>query len=75
MKRYPYCRAIHYFYDIDYLPRAIGTVSYALDNNNSLNNTFSKDSTIILGTPRKDILNRHLVGLPMNCTGELPTRK
>jgi len=69
LKRYPYCRAIHYFYDIDSIPRAIGTVSYALDNKNYLNNTFSKDSVSILGTPRKMILNRNLIGLPMNCTG------
>lgn len=43
LRKYPFCRAVHYFYPLDDFPRLSGHVSYAVDHNNALGNTFPRD--------------------------------
>jgi hypothetical protein len=39
---FPYSRGYHYFFDLTTFQRVDGSVSYALDENNAFNSTFSQ---------------------------------
>lgn len=75
LKKYPYMRALHYFINLDELPRVTETVSYVYSENIYLNHTYSRDAQMIKGSKIGDLLNRSLIGLPCNSSGELPLRK
>ena len=47
LKKYPFGRAVHYFFNLDDLPRASDTVSYVINEKNYFNHTYSKDEKII----------------------------
>jgi hypothetical protein len=47
LRKYPYNRAYHYFFDLDTFPRVAGHISYAIDTNNALGNTYSNDGKIL----------------------------
>lgn len=75
LKKYPYMSALHYFINLDELPRVAETVSYVYSENIYLRHTYSKDSQMIKGSKIGDLLNRSLIGLPCNLNGELSLRK
>ena len=43
LKKYPFCRAVHYFFDLNFFPRVPGHLSYVIDESNALKNSFSND--------------------------------
>lgn len=75
MKKYPFCRAVHYFLDLDSFPRVPGHISYALDQNNQLKNTFSNDGKELNSITYGDVLNRRIFGLPVNSQKEVNIMK
>ena len=75
LKKYPYMRALHYFINLDELPRVTETVSYVYSENIFLRHTYSKDSQMLKGSKIGDLLNRSLIGLPCNTSGSLALRK
>lgn len=75
LKKYPYMRALHYFVNLDELPRVTETVSYVYSENSYLRHTYSKDSQTIKGSKIGDLLNRSLIGLPCNTSGTLNLRR
>lgn len=58
LKKYPFCRAVHYFFDLDVLPRVKGHLSYVIDSSNALGNTFSNDVRELNGVTYGAVLNR-----------------
>jgi hypothetical protein len=65
---YSYGRGYHYFFNLDTFPRVEGSPSYALDDKNRFNHTFSHDEEWVNGTQLKNIINRTYVGLPISST-------
>jgi len=66
LKKYPYGRAFHYFFDLDTFPRLSEHSSYADDGLNRLGNSYSQDVLVIKDIKRGDILNRRYFGLPIS---------
>jgi len=66
LKKYPFHRAVHYFFDLNIFPRCEGHISYAIDQNNALQNTFSNDQNELKKCNYGSILNRKLFGLPVD---------
>lgn len=50
LKKYPFGRAVHYFFNLDEFPRASQTVSYVINEHNIFNHTYSKDCRLIKET-------------------------
>jgi hypothetical protein len=61
--KYPYSRGYHYFFDLDKFPRVFGHPSYALDDNNAFNYTYSQEDKVIKGSTIHDLINRKFVHL------------
>lgn len=72
LKKYPYTRALHYFVNLDELPRYKESVSYAFNRQLLLKATFSREQRCIGHLPLGEVLNRTLIGLPLNKSGRLP---
>lgn len=47
LKKYPFGRAVHYFFNLDEFPRASDSMSYVINEHNIFNHTYSKDSQLI----------------------------
>ena len=75
LKRYPFCRAVHYFFDPDVFPRVKGHLSYVEDPSNALGNTFSNDVRELNEVTYGSVLNRKMFGLPFCPHNELMVRK
>lgn len=75
LRKYPFARVVHYFFDLDTFPRAKGHISYAVDSHNALNNTYSRDCTPLGSGTYGLVLNRQLFGLPHTPHPELAVRK
>lgn len=75
LRKYPFSRVVHYFFDLDTFPRAKGHVSYAVYPHNVLNNTYSRDATPLGSSTYGHVLNRQLFGLPLTLHPELAIRK
>ena len=75
LKKFPFCRAVHYFFDLDTFPRVKGHVSYATNDQNALKNTFSKDKLMLNTITYGDVLNRKMFGLPLSSHSNQTIRK
>lgn len=75
LKKYPFGRAVHFFFNLDQFPRATDTVSYVINEQNAFGHTYSRDNLMIKDNTIGDVVNRKLMGLPVNLTGDLPSRK
>lgn len=75
LKKYPYVKAVHYFFDLDTFPRLSEHSSYVEDKLNCLNNSYSQDVGAIQDTKRGDILNRRYFGLPINLSTSSAIRR
>jgi hypothetical protein len=75
LKKYPYARAVHYFFDLDTFSRLPEHPSYVDDVLNRLNNSYSQDVRAIRDIKRGDILNRRYFGLPISLSTSSAIRR
>lgn len=66
LRRFPYSRAYHYFFDLNNFERDPQSVTYAIDPHNAFRSTFSKEEKLIGGSKIKDIINRKYFVLPVD---------
>ena len=66
LRKYPFCRAVHYFFNLDDFPRVPGHLSYVADDSNALKNTFSNDFNELNQVTYGQVLNRRMFGLAVN---------
>ena len=69
LPKYPFHRAVHYFYDLDNFKRVKGHPSYVRTFNNSpiFGLTYKQEDKRFKGTPLAKIVNRKYFGLPQRC--------
>ena len=75
LRKYPFCRAVHYFFNLDDFPRVPGHLSYVSDDSNALKNTFSNDCNELNQVTYGQVLNRRMFGLPVNANSEIVVKK
>ncbi len=75
LMKFPFCRAVHYFFPLEDFPRVPCHISYAVDVDNALGNTFSKDKDPLAEGCYGDVLNRKFFGLPAKNDQNFSIRK